>query len=340
MIAMSVQNISMVLHILRQEADVGVVAELSHGQLSATEQVAELALELHQTFQQKNNRAYAAFQDELPPENITFAQLLQKYIQGELSFVDFSCDATDILTAAINKYSLHCDGFIYFVHYQYVGNDYLMVGILETEESVSFTSGFDIQRVKYIDLNRMGLAARIDLTQQRIAAEKKRYLSFIKGRAGRKVSDFFMEFLSADEGVDQKIQNETLIRAISSYADTYQVPAEQLLDAKKELHTYCKEQLKSGDDLEAKRIGEIIPEADSGDFYTFLTNEVGLPETFPPSQSALRAMTKYVGSGGGLTISFDQKLLGQRISYDAATDTLTIIGTPPNLKDQLLRNNR
>ena len=52
MIAMSVQNISMVLHILRQEADVGVVAELSHGPLSATEQVAELALELHQTFQQ------------------------------------------------------------------------------------------------------------------------------------------------------------------------------------------------------------------------------------------------------------------------------------------------
>lgn len=44
MIAMSVQNISMVLHILRQEADVGVVAELSHGPLSATEQVAELAL--------------------------------------------------------------------------------------------------------------------------------------------------------------------------------------------------------------------------------------------------------------------------------------------------------
>lgn len=340
MIAMSVQNISMVLHILRQEADLGVVAELSHQLLPATEQVSELALELHQIFQHKNNKAYAAFQTESPSEDIIFPQLLEKYINEELDFIGFSADATNLLAAAINKYSLHCDGFIYFIHYQYVGNDYLMIGILETEESVSFTSGFDIQRVKYIDLNRMGLAARIDLTQQRIAVEKKRYISFIKGRAGRKVADFFMDFLSAEEGIDQKLQNETLIRAIGSYADTHQMQTEQILDAKKELQSYCKEQIKAGEDLDAKRIGEIIPETDGGDFYTFLTSEVGLPESFPPSQSALRAMTKYVGSGGGLTISFDQKLLGQRISYDAATDTLTIIGTPPNLKDQLLRNNR
>ena len=85
-------------------------------------------------------------------------------------------------------------------------------------------------------------------------------------------------------------------------------------------------------------MGEIIPETGGQDFYSFLTQEVGLPESFPPSPSALRTMTKFVGSGGGLTISFDQKLLGQRISYDAATDTLTIVGMPPNLKDQLLRH--
>jgi nucleoid-associated protein len=71
-----------------------------------------------------------------------------------------------------------------------------------------------------------------------------------------------------------------------------------------------------------------------------LTNDVGLPESFPPNQSALRALTKYVGSGGGLTISFDEKLLGERIQYNAQTDTLTVTGLPPNLRDQLLRNNR
>ncbi len=325
MIAMSVQNISMVLHGLRHQVESGVVSELNRQLIAATEAVSDLVLVLHQTFQQKSNRGYAAF-SEPAADDANFVHLLAGYLDGQSDFINFSCSATDILTTAINKYSLVCEGYLYYIHYQYVGAD------------VSFTDGFDIQKVKYIDLNQMGLVARIDLSQYRIAAESKRYISFIKGRAGRKVSDFFMEFLSAEEGIDQKLQNETLIKAIASYADSNRVPVEQLYEAKKELQSYCKEQLKAGADLESKRMGEIIPETGGQDFYSFLTQEVGLPESFPPSPSALRTMTKFVGSGGGLTISFDQKLLGQRISYDAATDTLTIVGMPPNLKDQLLRH--
>ena len=36
-------------------------------------------------------------------------------------------------------------------------------------------------------------------------------------------------------------------------------------------------------------------------------------------------------------MSFDAKLLGDRVHYDPSTDTLTIKGVPPNLKDQLLK---
>ena len=338
MIAMSVQNISMVLHGLRHQVESGVVSELNRQLIAATEAVSDLVLVLHQTFQQKSNRGYAAF-SEPAADDANFVHLLAGYLDGQSDFINFSCSATDILTSAINKYSLVCEGYLCYIHYQYVGADYLMVGIFENEESVSFTDGFDIQKVKYIDLNNMGLVARIDLSQYRIAADDRRYISFIKGRAGRKVADFFMEFLAAEEGIDQKLQNETLVKAIASYAQSQNLPAEQVYEAKKELQGYCKEQLKSGADLESKRMGEIMPGSETGDFYTFLTESVGLPESFPPSPSALRTMTKYVGSGGGLTISFDQQLLGQRISYDPVTDTLTIIGTPPNLKDQLLRNN-
>ena len=57
----------------------------------------------------------------------------------------------------------------------------------------------------------------------------------------------------------------------------------------------------------------------------------------PADRSTLRQLTKFAGSGGGLTINFDAMLLGERIFWDAATDTLTIKGTPPNLRDQLQR---
>lgn len=51
----------------------------------------------------------------------------------------------------------------------------------------------------------------------------------------------------------------------------------------------------------------------------------------------MRQLTKFAGSGGGLSINFDALLLDERIFWDAATDTLTIKGTPPNLRDQLQR---
>lgn len=51
----------------------------------------------------------------------------------------------------------------------------------------------------------------------------------------------------------------------------------------------------------------------------------------------MRKLTKFVGAGGGLNISFDSLLMGERVFYDPETDTLTIKGTPPNLRDQLTR---
>lgn len=64
-------------------------------------------------------------------------------------------------------------------------------------------------------------------------------------------------------------------------------------------------------------------------------NRRELEESFPADRSTLRQLTAFARSGGGLTINFD--MLGERVFWDPATDTLTIKGTPPNLRDQLQR---
>jgi nucleoid-associated protein len=46
-----------------------------------------------------------------------------------------------------------------------------------------------------------------------------------------------------------------------------------------------------------------------------------LEESFPADRSTLRQLTKFAGSGGGLTINFDAMLLGERVFWDPATDT-------------------
>ncbi len=47
--------------------------------------------------------------------------------------------------------------------------------------------------------------------------ESTRYLTFLKGRVGRKVADFFMDFLGASEGLNAKAQNRGL-QAVDDFA--------------------------------------------------------------------------------------------------------------------------
>ena len=60
-----------------------------------------------------------------------------------------------------------------------------------------------------------------------------------------------------------------------------------------------------------------------------------MEENIPPLRATLKSLTKFSGAGKGVTLSFDADLLNQRIYWDPITDTLTIKGIPPNLKDQL-----
>ncbi len=339
MIAMSIQTEVMVLHFLRYKEGEGVTVGLSEAGLQRSQVVDDFTSSLQQNFQHKSNRSYAYFSDNAVADGGLFPELLSRLDDGTLSFYDFTKSAAATLASCINKYELFCQGYLYFIKYNYVGCDYMLIGVLEPQESIAFSEEMDIETVNYVDLDKLSLVARIDLTEYMRSPELKKYISFVKGRAGRKVADFFLDFLCAEEGINQKLQNDALVHAVTSYATEHDLSFEQIKEVKQELASYCKSQIKSGEELDTRAVASHMPEEQIDSFYNFLTQDVGLPESFPPNQSALRALTKYIGSGGGLTISFDEKLLGERIQYNAQTDTLTVTGLPPNLRDQLLRNN-
>ncbi len=94
------------------------------------------------------------------------------------------------------------------------------------------------------------------------------------------------------------------------------------------------EQLQAGEEIELESLSKELAGVSEKSFQEF-TAEQGyeLEESFPADRSTLRQLTKFAGSGGGLTINFDAMLLGERVFWDPATDTLTIKGTPPNLRD-------
>ena len=298
--------------------------------LTITPEVEQMMLQLHQGYQNKG-KAFGVFQ-----ENSIFAQDLNRLLENEINFLKFSQQSTKLLAQELGKYNFADSGTLILCQYNFLATNYLFIALLDSRISMLVDENLEIRRTEYLDITQFDIAARINLTDLQVNANSNRYLTFIKGRVGRKISDFFMDFLGAEEGLNPQVQNQCLLQAVSDYCEQGELNKEQTQAVKKQVFEYCKGQLASGDEIALTELSANLPTLNERPFVTFTEDQdYGLEETIPPVRSALKTLTKFSGSGKGVTLSFDADLLNNRIEWDPLTDTLTIKGIPPNLKDQL-----
>lgn len=298
--------------------------------LTITPEVEQMMLQLHKGYQNKG-KAFGVFQ-----ENSIFAQDLNRLLENEINFLNFSQQSTKLLAQELGKYNFADSGTLILCQYNFLATDYLFIALLDSRISMLVDENLEIRRTEYLDITQFDIAARINLTDLQVNANSNRYLTFIKGRVGRKISDFFMDFLGAEEGLNPQVQNQCLLQAVSDYCEQGDLNKEQTQAVKKQVFEYCKGQLASGDEIALTELSANLPTLNERPFVTFTEEQdYGLEETIPPVRSALKTLTKFSGSGKGVTLSFDADLLNNRIEWDPLTDTLTIKGIPPNLKDQL-----
>lgn len=295
----------------------------------------DLVSELHRVFNAKAGKGFGSFKSDSE-----FKHWLQEVRQGNQNFYEFSQKCAAKLKDELTKYPFSDEGILVLAEYQSLATDYLFIALLPSNQSLQITEGLNIGATDYLDISKMDIAARIDLSTYETDAESNRYLSYIKGRVGRKVADFFLDFLQAEIGLDSKQQNLVLMQAVDDFCSDAQLDKEETTSYKKQVFDYCSEQIKANEELEVKELSGELPASTDGTSFLEYTNERGyeLEESFPADRTAVRKLTKFVGAGGGVSINFDSTLLGERVFYDPETDTLTIKGIPPNLKDQLIRN--
>ncbi|UYU30836.1 nucleoid-associated protein YejK [Siccibacter colletis] len=329
---MSLDINQIAIHQLIKRDEQNLELVLRDSLLETSAAVEEMMAELHRVYSAKS-KAYGLFAEESE-----LAQTLRLHRQGEEDFLPFSRAATARLRDELAKYPFADGGVVLFCHYRYLAVEYLLVAVLTNLSSMRVNENLDISSTHYLDIAHADIVARIDLTEWETNPESTRYLTFLKGRVGRKVSDFFMDFLGASEGLDTKAQNRGLLQAVDDYTAEAQLDKNERQNVRQQVYSYCSEQLQAGEEIALSELAKELPSFGEKNFQEFTADQgYELEETFPADRSTLRQLTKYAGSGGGLTINFDAMLLGERIFWDPATDTLTIKGTPPNLRDQLQR---
>ena len=323
--------------------------------LTVTPEIEHLAHQINHSFNSKPGKGVGHFVEQAPGEDDAagkdvsgFATELGQFIaaqnQGqddlEDKFHSLSLSATHrLITSLIETGSVET-GFLIFCQYEYLATQYLMIALLNTRAHVEVNQALELTSKEHLDLAKMQLAVRIDLTQLQVQPEQQRYVSFIKGRMGRKVSDFFMDFIGCEELVDVKQQNKQLISSVDAYLAGESLNREEQEQHRNEVKSYFKEKIDSGESLSISELSGRLP-ADSASSHSFeqFTDSLDSPleKAIQPDPAALRQLAKFTGAGAGVSVSFERKLLGDRVIYDPQSDTLTIKGIPPNLKDQLLR---
>lgn len=331
---MSLHLSNVILHQLSKNEQDELVVKYRSQSLDNDTSAESLVAELHRVFNSKASKGFGSFKSDSD-----FQTWLQELRQGVRDFYDFSQISAQRLKDELTKYPFADEGILVMAEYQSLATDYLFIGLLPLNQSLKVTEGLDISATDYLDINKMDIAARLDLSSFETDKSSNRYLTYIKGRVGRKVSDFFLDFLQADVGLDAKVQNQVLMQAVQDFCTDSKLEKDEAIGYKKQVYAYCNEQIKAGEEVQIRELSGELPASQDGTGFLEYTQAHGyeLEESFPGDRSTVRKLTKFIGAGGGLNVSFDSLLLGERIFYDPESDTLTIKGTPPNLREQLTR---
>ena len=309
--------------------------------LGASEQVEsqardDLMSQLNERYNATAGKGWGFFHNESGA--YPFSGWLGKYLAGVGDFLQFSTTAVEHLTRLMEESNLTTGGHALFCHYQQGLTEYLVIALVQETEAVTMTEELHLMTVKRLDLDHIRLAARINISEWENNRQSKQYISYLKGKQGRKLNEYFRDFIGCQEGIDGPGETRTLLKAFSDFVESEDLGEESAREKTQTLVSYSMSQAKLGEPVTLDELSGLIDEDRPKNFYDFIkAKDYGLSDTLPPDKKTLNKFRRFTGRTEGMSISFKAHLLGSKIEFDQAGDTLMLRGLPTQLTDQLRR---
>lgn len=328
-----------IIHLVDKKPDgTPAVLHARDRELAASDSIENLLVDLNDSYNAKQGKAWGYFHNESGA--YPFSGWLKLYLDEQQDFTTFSRTSVEHLQRMMEEFNLSTGGHVLFTHYQQGMTDYLMIAVLQQIETVGLDSDLNVVVSRYLDTGNFSCAARFNLSEWRNNPNSKQYISFVKGRSGRKSSDYFRDFIGCQEGVDGSGETRTLLKAFTEYVEKEDLAEESAREKTHALLDYATTQTKLGQPLHLQELSEILDEDRPQAFYEHIRNsDYGLSPEIPADNRVLNQFRRFTGRAEGLSISFEAHLLGSNVTYDADTGSLTIKNLPTQLTDQLKRRN-
>jgi len=328
---------SCTIHFLDKKPDGNpAVLHLADSVLNQSDAIENLLADLNDAYNAKQGKAWGYFY----PESGAYpmSRWLREFLDGDKNFLEYSTEAVEHLQKLMEESNLSSGGHILFAHYQQGMTDYLAIALLHHSEGVAVNAELNVTPSRHLDLSQLHLAARINLSEWKNNQNSKQYISFIKGKNGKKVSDYFRDFIGCQEGVDGPGETRTLLKAFSDFVESEDLPEEAAREKTQTLVEYATTQTKLGEPVTLEELSSLIDEDRPKAFFDHIRNkDYGLSPEIPADKRTLNQFRRFTGRAEGLSISFEAHLLGDKVEYDEAAGTLIIKNLPTQLKDSLKR---
>ena len=326
-----------IVHLIEKKPDgTPAILHARETELGNSAAMENLLADLNESYNAKQGKAWGFFHEESGA--YPFSGWLKLYLDESEDFAQFSRKAVEQLKKLMEESNLSVGGHVLLAHYQQGMTDYLAIALLHHSEGVTVTEQLDVESARHLDLSQLHLAARINLSEWRNNAKSRQYISFIKGKNGKKVSEYFRDFIGCQEGVDAPGETRTLLKAFSDFVESEDMPEEKTREKTDTLIDYATSQSRIGEPMTLRELSGLIDEERPQAFYDHIRNkDYGLSPEIPADKRTLSQFRRFTGRAEGLSISFDAHLLGSKIEYDEARDQLIIRQLPTQLRDQLKR---
>lgn len=338
---MSIQNI--IVHEVRKEdgdEKAKIVLRIEENEINEHANI--LSTELSQLFRKTGLNTGGFIEPESKDDPLPhFVQLLTNYFTGEAfpEFVNFSNAATKEFKSKLDESGSSKGGYLWFNHYAYNSEHFLSVVLLRKKAGLSISANLTLDQIERIDLDKLHMAARINLTSW-LDGSSSRYIAFRIGRDAKDVTSYFSKFIGCEEYTRAKVDTQHLVEVVKKYCTQHGFDEVKTEGAKQFVYDQCLDWLAEEIPVTIDALSELLDGkfqptqqnlfleiAQSDPF--FLNNEV------PIEKTALRGLTRYSGKSKKMSLSFDSDLLNISVFFDEGNKSLLFTDLPGKLIDQM-----
>lgn len=323
-----------VVHILDKEQHGDASEELSPAETAVTNASQRLINDICDKYAGRAGKGYGRFEGD--PDNYPMETMVGDYLldRNQNAFYESSCRMMRHLTERSQGQSMATGGYVLFAHIEVDAHEHILVAMVNATTGSVITKDFSIHDSVYLDIAKLRVAGRIDLTAFQNDAE--RYISFLKGQ--NTVSTYFKQFLGCNDVVIARRESEKLRDALKEFATEQnldEVSREAFLGrAFEELQLLSKESQPLHIETFVNSIWPQDPEALTT---KLASEELELSDGFIPDGRVIRGLVTFKGKSAHWELKFDRAgLTDGSIEYNRETNEIKLRNIPDALREQLL----